>query len=99
MPKGHRYYVYILSNKKYGTLYIGVTNCLERRGFEHKIRFNIGFSAKYNLDKLVYYEEYLYVNDAIQREKSLKKYSRMKKIELIDKFNSQWNDLYLDLNH
>ena len=69
----HQYYVYILSNKKNGTLYIGMTNDMERRAFEHKNQLVEGFTKKYKLDKLVYFESYQYVNDAILREKRMKK--------------------------
>ncbi|WP_366142681.1 GIY-YIG nuclease family protein [uncultured Aquimarina sp.] len=68
----HQYSVYILSNKKNGTLYIGMTNNLERRIFEHKNKLIEGFSKKYDLNILVYFEIYQYVNDAILREKRLK---------------------------
>ena len=68
----HQYYVYILSNKKNGTLYIGVTNDLERRMIEHKNKLVEGFTSKYNLNKLMYFESFQYVNDAIKREKQLK---------------------------
>lgn len=72
----HQYYMYILSNKKNGTLYIGMTNDLERRIFEHKNRLIEGFSKKYYLDKLVYFEQFQNVNDAIKREKQLKNWNR-----------------------
>ena len=87
-------FVYILSNNHNTTLYIGVTNDLIRRVFEHKEKFNSGFSKKYNLTKLVYYEIYSNIEQAILREKQLKGGSRQKKIDLVDKFNPTWNDLY-----
>ena len=68
----YQFYVYILTNKKNGTLYIGMTNELERRLFEHKNRLIDGFTKKYGLDKLVYFEQFQYVTDAIKREKQLK---------------------------
>ncbi len=77
-------------------LYIGVTNNLERRIFEHKNKLVKGFSAKYNLDKLVYLEQYQYIEDAIKREKNMKNWKREWKIKLIVKMNSNWNDLSKD---
>jgi len=65
----YKYYVYLLSSKKNGTLYIGVTNDLERRMFEHKNKLVSGFTAKYNVNKLMYFEDFQYVNDALKREK------------------------------
>ena len=87
------FYVYILTNKKDGTLYTGLTNELERRILEHKNKAVRGFTAKYNLDKLVYFEEHDTYNEAIAREKRMKKWRRQWKIELIEKMNSEWNDL------
>ena len=88
-----KYYVYILTNKRNGTLYIGVTNDLERRIFEHKNKIIKGFTEKYNIDKLVYYEETNDITEAILREKKLKKWNRKWKLELIEKENKNWNDL------
>jgi putative endonuclease len=81
---------------KNGTLYIGVTNNLERRMFEHKHKLVEGFTKNYGLDKLVYFETYQYVNDAIKREKNMKKWKRQWKISLIEKDNPNWNDLSYD---
>ena len=92
----HQYYLYILTNKKNGTLYIGISNNLERRLFEHKNRLVEGFTKKYGLDKLVYFETYQYVNDAIKREKNMKKWKRQWKINLIEKDNPDWDDLSSD---
>ncbi|GGD11872.1 GIY-YIG nuclease family protein [Hyunsoonleella pacifica] len=92
----HQYYLYILSNKKNGTLYIGVTNDLERRMFEHKNKLVEGFTSKYGLDKLMYFESYQYVNDAIKREKNMKKWKRQWKINLIEEENPNWDDLSAD---
>ena len=89
----YQYYVYIITNKKDGVIYIGVTNDLERRMFEHKNKLVKSFSSKYNLDKLVYFEQYSSVNEAIKREKQLKKWNRHWKIDLIKKDNPKWNDL------
>ena len=90
-------YVYIMSNKNNGTLYVGVTSDLVRRVYEHKNKLIEGFTSKYNLTKLVYYEIWQGEIEAIQREKNLKHYNRKWKIELIDKFNPEWNDLYESL--
>ena len=92
--KLHLYYVYILCNPHHNTLYTGVTNDLERRCYEHKEKKIKGFTAKYNVSKLVYYEQFDQITDAIQREKQIKGYSKFKKIKLIDSFNINWNDLY-----
>ena len=92
----HQYYLYILSNKFNGTLYIGVTNDLERRMFEHKNKLLEGFTKQYGLNKLVYFETYQYVNDAIKREKNMKKWKRQWKIDLIEKDNPNWSDLSID---
>ena len=92
----HQYYLYILTNKYNGTLYIGVTNNLERRMFEHKNKLVEGFTKRYNLSRLIYFETFPYVNDAIKREKNMKKWKRQWKIDLIEKENSKWNDLSKD---
>ena len=92
----HQYYLYILSNKYNGTLYIGVTNDLERRMFEHKNKLIEGFTKKYGLDRLVYFETFQYVNDAIKREKNMKKWKRQWKIGVIEKENPNWKDLSKD---
>ena len=87
------YYVYILSNQTDTTLYIGVTNNLERRIYEHKNKIVDGFTAKYNLNKLVYFEEATDAISAIEREKQLKGYARSKKDILIITKNPYWEDL------
>ncbi|UOY05406.1 GIY-YIG nuclease family protein [Muricauda sp. SCSIO 64092] len=92
----HQYYVYILTNKKNGTLYIGISNDLERRIWEHRNKLVEGFTKKYSLNRLVYFEQYQYVNDAILREKRLKKWKRQWKINLIEEENPEWNDLAID---
>ena len=90
------YYVYIITNRKDGTLYIDVTSDLLRRIHEHKNKLIEGFSKKYNLTKLVYYEETNDVTIAIRREKQMKKWYRKWKIELIEKENPEWIDLALE---
>jgi putative endonuclease len=87
------YFVYVVTNKVSGVLYIGVTNNLERRMWEHKNKKIKGFSSKYNLDKLVYFEDGGEAIGAIEREKQLKGYKREKKIKLIEEFNKEWKDL------
>jgi putative endonuclease len=88
------YYVYFLSNEA-RTLYIGVTNNLERRLYEHKNKLTRSFTKKYNLTKLVYYETYTDIRNAISREKQLKGWLRIKKITLIEEDNPGWDDLSL----
>jgi putative endonuclease len=90
----HIYYVYILTNTYNNVLYTGVTNDLERRCYEHKQKKIRGFTQKYNVDKLVYFEQFDYIDSAIAREKQIKGYSRIKKIALISEFNKDWEDLY-----
>ena len=92
----NRYYIYILTNKSNTTLYVGVTNDLVRRVFEHKSKLVEGFTKKYNLNKLVYFEQTTDVISALEREKQLKAGSRKKKIELIEIDNSEWLDLSLE---
>jgi putative endonuclease len=91
MPK--TYYVYILASKKNGTLYIGVTNNLSRRVLEHKSGIIEGFTKKYNVHTLVYYEPFGDIKDALIREKRLKKWNRAWKIGLIEKSNPKWKGL------
>ena len=93
-----KYYVYILASKKNGTLYTGVTNNLVRRIHEHKSKLNDGFTSRYKVDRLVYYEEFRSIIDAITREKRIKALKRQWKIELIEKINPVWIDLYNDLH-
>lgn len=87
------YCVYIMTNKANTALYVGVTSELEVRILKHKEKVYEGFTSKYHCDKLVYYEEYQWVHDAIAREKQLKGGSRKKKIDLIVASNPGWNDL------
>lgn len=88
------YYVYILCSEKRGTLYIGVTNDLARRIWEHKNKATPGFTAKYFVNRLVYAEVYEFVGDALKREKQLKTWKRAWKIKLIEDVNPEWDDLY-----
>ena len=92
-----QYYVYILASKKKGTLYIGVTNDLARRIYEHKQGLVEGFTKKYNANKLIYYEIANDITEAIKREKALKQWYRKWKVELIEKDNPEWKDLFEDI--
>ena len=92
------YFIYILSNYKRGVLYVGVTNDLIRRIYEHRNSLVDGFTKKYHTNKLVYYESYRDINNAISREKQIKKWLRQWKIELIEQTNPDWVDLYETLN-
>jgi putative endonuclease len=87
------YYVYILTNIRNNVLYVGVTNDLERRVYEHKNKLVEGFTKKYNVNKLVYFEQTSDVNSAIAREKQLKGLLKIKKEKLINEFNPNWKDL------
>jgi len=91
------YYVYILASKKDGVLYVGVTDNLVRRTYEHKNNLVEGFTSKYFVYKLIYFEETSDINSAIAREKQIKRWKRNWKIELIEKENPEWNDLYDDI--
>ena len=87
------YYVYILANQRRTVLYIGVTNDLNRRLYEHKNKLTEGFTKQYNCDQLLYFEETFSIDDAIIREKQLKKWSRVKKLTLIQRKNQDLRDL------
>ena len=87
------YFVYIMTNKHNTVLYVGVTNDIEARTFVHKTKLNNGFTAKYNCNKLVYFEEYQDILVAIHREKQLKKYRRAWKEDLVYQMNPDWKDL------
>ncbi len=91
------YYVYILASQRNGTLYIGVTNDLIKRVWQHKNKVADGFTKKYGVDKLVYFETTESIESAITREKQLKKWNRSWKLQLIEKDNPDWNDLYDNL--
>jgi putative endonuclease len=97
MRNNNQYYVYILTNRSNKVLYIGVTNDLVRRIFEHKNKLAEGFSKKYNLTKLVYYETTMDVESAISKEKQLKNWHRDWKINLINRVNPEWRDLGEDI--
>lgn len=88
------YFVYILASQKNGTLYIGVTNNLPKRIWEHKNNVVEGFTQKYNIHLLVYYEQHQEIEQAIIREKQMKKWKRYWKIKLINTMNPEWTDLY-----
>jgi len=90
------YYVYILTNQYNTVLYVGVTNNLERRVMEHKAGAHKGFTKQYSLNKLVYFETLLSVQEAIAREKQLKAGSRAKKLALVNELNPTWKDLLAD---
>lgn len=90
-------FVYILSNKRNGTLYTGITADLIKRVYQHKSDLVEGFSKKYGVHDLVYYEMYDDITDAIAREKCIKKWRRQWKLNLIEGMNPQWNDLYESL--
>jgi len=92
------YYVYILTNTYNKVLYTGVTNDLVRRCYEHKSKIVKGFTQKYNVDKLVYFEIFDSIELAIKREKQIKGYSREKKLQLINQFNKEWKELYSEGN-
>ncbi|OZH51564.1 hypothetical protein AFK68_30105 [Hydrocoleum sp. CS-953] len=90
-------YIYIMTNKRNTVLYTGVTNDLIRRIYEHKSKIVEGFTKRYNVNKLVYYEMYEDISQAIAREKQIKAGSRQKKINLINSINPEWKDLYLEI--
>jgi putative endonuclease len=91
------YYVYLLASNKHGTLYLGVTNDLVRRVYEHKAKVVPGFSARYGVGRLVWFECYDDPTNAIAREKDIKKWRRDWKIRLIEEDNPDWNDLYASI--
>ena len=91
-----KYFLYITSNTNDTVLYVGVTNDLYRRIMEHKTKRYDGFTARYNVNKLIYYEVFNYIDLAIKREKTLKGWTRDKKVQLINSKNIEWKELYLD---
>lgn len=90
------YFIYILASRKNGTLYIGITNNLQKRIYEHKNELLEGFTKKYGVKRLVYFEQTNDIQSAIQREKNLKKWKREWKINLIEMSNPEWKDLAVD---
>jgi len=96
MTKTHQYYVYVLTNKANAVLYTSVTSDLKERTWKHKQGENEGFTKKYGCNKLVYYEEYSWIQDAIEREKKIKGGSRQAKIDVINLNNPEWKDLSED---
>jgi len=88
-----QYYIYIMTNKLDSVLYTGVASDLVKRVYEHKLKLIEGFTKKYNVHKLVYYEVFDDINDAIEREKQIKSGNRQRKIDLVSKKNPAWKDL------
>jgi putative endonuclease len=97
MVMDKQYYIYIMTNAKHTALYTGVTNDLKRRAWEHKEKLVEGFTKKYHVDMLIYYEVCEDIMSAISREKKIKAGSQQKKIELVNSMNSEWRDLYEEL--
>lgn len=95
--RNHNYYVYILTNKHNTVLYTGVTNNLIRRVNEHREKSGSKFTSRYNVYKLVYFEHFILIQEAINREKQIKGGSRKKKINLIESMNKEWKDLYEEI--
>lgn len=92
------YFTYIVTNRKHGILYTGITNNIFNRTIQHKNKINKGFTSRYNLNKLVWFEQYQWVHDAIFREKQIKGWNRDKKIKLIESMNPEWKDLFFYLS-
>jgi len=92
----HKYYVYILAGQRNGTIYIGITNDLQRRVYQHKTGIKKGFTQKYGVSMLVYFEEFQQVNQTIERENNMKKWKRNWKLKLIEEDNPNWIDLAKD---
>jgi putative endonuclease len=97
MGRDYNFWIYIVTNKNHSVLYIGVTNSLSRRTWEHREGVTSGFAADYQCKKLIYYEWYRDIRDAIARESQLKKWSRSKKVALISRLNPSWRDLGADV--
>ena len=89
-----QYFVYLMTNAHHSVIYTGITSDLKKRVYEHKEKLVAGFTAKYNIQKLVYYEVFADPENAILREKQIKGGSRRKKIDLINRTNKEWRDLY-----
>jgi putative endonuclease len=88
-----KFYVYILANRRHGVLYVGVTNNLVNRTSQHQQKLLPGFTSTYGVTRLVYFEEFSSINEARARERSLKRWRRAWKFDLVDKFNPEWRDL------
>ena len=97
MPKKFQYYTYLLASHKGGTIYTGVTNNIISRGYQHRNDLVDGFTKKYGVHRLVYYEVFDDIGSAIKREKQVKRWKRQWKVDLIEKDNPDWKDLYDDL--
>jgi putative endonuclease len=97
MPPDYNFWIYMVTNKNHSVLYIGVTSRLSRRTWQHREGIKAGFAAKYQCKKLIYYEHYRDIRDAIARESQLKKWSREKKIQLVNRLNPRWEDLGADV--
>ena len=93
MSQLHQYYVYMLTNKGNAVIYVGVTNDIKNRTLQHKQRLQQGFTKQYGCNKLVYYQAFQWIDDAIVREKQLKGGSRQQKVNLINQENPNWEDL------
>ena len=97
MPRDYDFWIYIVTNRNDSVLYIGVTNSLSRRTWKHREGIGANFPSRYQCKKLIYYEHYRDIRDALARESQLKKWSRAKKIALISRFNPSWLDLGMDV--
>jgi putative endonuclease len=97
LTREHRYFVYLLASKPYGTLYVGVTGDLTARVGQHRDEVREGFTKKYGVHMLVWFEEFGDIHDAILREKRIKKWRRACKIEVIEKMNPRWEDLFFQI--
>ncbi len=97
VTKQNRYFVYLMANGRNGTLYVGVTSDLTRRAVEHLDGAAEGFTKKYGIDRLVWFEEFNHIDEAITREKQIKKWRRAWKLELIEAVNPEWTDLSASL--
>ena len=95
--KQHNYYVYLLTSYDNSVFYVGVTNDLIRRVIEHKIHRNDGFTSQYGVNKLVYFETFSNAEDAIKREKQVKRYKRLWKVNLVNSINAEWEDLSMQI--
>jgi putative endonuclease len=97
LPREFRYFVYLLASKAYGTLYVGVTGDLAARIGQHRDAVREGFTKKYGVHRLVWFEEFADIHEAILREKRIKKWRRACKIEIIEKMNPRWDDLFFHI--